>query len=442
MRVDRRHREPELELFEVHPLSGTSSDYDSLVERATRARFVLVGEASHGTQESHRERAEITQRLVTEAGFTAVAVDADWPHAHRVNEFVQARNGGSSPREALSGFRTFPAWTWRNADVAEFVAWLRGWNDALPAGRPKTGFYGLDLYSLHESMDAVVRYLEDADADAAQRARERYGCFDHFGKDPQVHACDAGGGGAEPCERQAVEQLVELQRRREPPASRRNGQIDPDRHFFAEQNARLVANAQRHYRAVFRGGPQGWNLHNRHMFEMLESLTAHLERAQGRTKVVVWGHNSHLGKARATEMTQRSEPNVGQLVRERHGAEALLVGFTTYEGTVTAASRWGGAAERKRVRPALHGSWEELFHRAGDPRFLLETDGLRGPRLERAIGAVYLPQTERFSHYFRARLADQFDAVIHIDRTHAVEPLERTSEWDAAELIETYPWGV
>jgi erythromycin esterase-like protein/adenine/guanine phosphoribosyltransferase-like PRPP-binding protein len=425
----------------VRPLTGASGDYDSLVDRAVATRYVLIGEASHGTHEFYRERAEITKRLIAEAGFTAVAVEADWPDAYRVNCFVRGANDDAGANEALSDFRRFPVWMWRNADVADFVNWLREYNDALPEGAPKVGFYGLDLYSLYTSIDAVVSYLDDVDPDGARRARERYACFDHFSRDPQVYAYETGIGGAEPCEMQAVAQLLELQRMAAAAAAR-DGHVDEDRRFYAEQNARLVVNAEEYYRAMFRGGVASWNLRDRHMAETLDELVAHLERTRGPAKAVVWEHNSHLGDARATELGQAGELNVGQLVRERHGDQALLVGFTTYTGTVTAASNWGAEAERKYVRRALPGSWEELFHEQGVPRFVLDPRDLHGRRLERAIGVVYRPETERISHYFHARLADQFDAVIHIDETHAVEPLERTSQWETGELPETYPWGV
>jgi erythromycin esterase-like protein/predicted phosphoribosyltransferase len=413
-------------------LTGTARDYDPLVERATATRFVLVGEASHGTEEFYRERAEITKRLIAEDGFTAVAVEADWPDAYRVNRFVRGESDDESAEEALSDFQRFPVWMWRNAVVADFVGWLREWNDALPDGATKVGFYGLDLYSLHASMEAVVSYLDEVDPEAAQRARERYACFDQFGRDPQIYAYEAGMAGAEPCEQQAVQQLIEL----------RNEAARLAEGFYAEQNARLVVNAERYYRAMYRGGVESWNLRDQHMVETLEELTAHLERTSGPTKVAVWEHNSHLGDNRATEVGQAGQLNVGQLVRERHGGDALLVGFTTYTGTVTAASDWGADAERKYVRRALPGSWEEYFHEEGPPGFLLDTAGIRGRRLERAIGVIYRPETERISHYFHARLAEQFDAVIHLDETHAVEPLERTSQWERGELPETYPWGV
>ncbi|MCW3065267.1 MAG: Erythromycin esterase [Solirubrobacterales bacterium] len=419
----------------LRELTGASDDYDSLIKRATDARLALIGEASHGTHEFYRERAEITKRLIVEQGFTAVAVEADWPDAYRVNRFVRGEGDDEHAEQALTDFERFPVWMWRNTVVAEFVGWLREWNDALPGAAPKVGFYGLDLYSLHRSMDAVVSYLEEVDPGAARRARERYACFDHFGRDPQIYAYDAGISGAEPCEQQVVEQLLELRRL----AAARTGGDDP---FFAEQNARLVVNAERYYRAMFRGGVASWNLRDQHMVETLDELIAHLERTSGAAKVAVWEHNSHLGDNRATEVGQAGQLNVGQLVRERHTDEALLVGFTTYTGTVTAASDWGGPAERKHVRRALPGSWEELFHEERPSAFLVDTAGLHGRRLERAIGVVYRPETERISHYFHARIAEQFDAVIHLDETHGVEPLERTSLWERGELPETYPWGV
>jgi erythromycin esterase-like protein len=425
----------------VRPLTGADSDYDTLLERAAGTRFVLLGEASHGTHEFYGERAEITKSLITEEGFGFVAAEADWPDAYRVNLYVRGESDDESPEEALGDFRRFPAWMWRNTDVVEFVAWLRDWNDGLPFGEPRVGFYGLDLYSLYTSMQAVVAYLDEIDPEAAQRARERYACFDHFGRDPQVYAYEAGVGGAEPCEPQVVAQLVELLTQRID-LGEQELLLDAERQFYAEQNARLVVNAERYYRSVFRSGAESWNLRDRHMVETLEALVSHLEWTRGPTKGVVWAHNSHLGDASATGMGERGELNVGQLIRQRYGNAALLGGFTTYTGTVTAASDWDGPAERKRVRPALPGSWEAAFHETGVPRFLLDTAELRETRLERAIGVIYRPETERFSHYFDARLAGQFDVVVHFDETRAVEPLEPTSQWRAGELPETYPWAL
>ena len=306
-----------------------ADDYDVIVERAARAGFGLIGEASHGTHEFYAMRAEITRRLIVEHGYTVVAVEADWPDADRVNRFVHGRGDDEDADEALSDFRRFPTWMWRNTAVAEFVLWLREHNDGLPDGAPKVGFYGLDLYSLHRSMHEVIAYLEDIDPDAAERARQRYACFDHFGRDPQVYAYETGLGGAEPCERQAVAQLVELQRMAAE-GFEHNGHLDDDRQFYAEQNARLVVDAERYYRAMFRGGVTTWNMRDRHMADTLDALVDHRSRRHGRpVKAVVWEHNSHVGDARATELGQAGELNVGQLARERHGRDVLSVGFTT-----------------------------------------------------------------------------------------------------------------
>jgi erythromycin esterase-like protein len=430
----------------AHPLTGAAGDYDPLLGFIGEARFVLIGEASHGTHEFYRERAQITKRLIKEKGFTAVAVEADWPDAYRVNSYVRGDDSGGGV-EALAGFKRFPTWMWRNADVLDFVGWLQAHNDASPTGG-KVGFYGLDLYSLYSSMEAVLGYLDKVDPDAARRARYRYSCFEHFGEDTQAYGYAASFGLTESCEDEAVNQVLELQRRAAEFA-RRDGRVAEDEFFYAEQNARLVKNAEEYYRSMFRGRVSSWNLRDRHMAETLDALVAYLGRQEGIAKVVVWEHNSHIGDARATEMGQGGELNVGQLVREKYGREAVLVGFSTYSGTVTAASDWGAPAERKRVRPALAGSYEELFHRVGFPRFLLPLRNgrevlaaLREPQLERAIGVIYRPETERLSHYFRARLPDQFDAVLHFDETRAVEPLERTATWNEGEAPETFPSGV
>jgi erythromycin esterase-like protein len=312
----------------------------------------------------------------------------------------------------------------------------------------KIGFYGLDLYSLNHSIQAVLTYLDKVDPEAARRARYRYGCFEDFAEDAQAYGYSAGFGLTESCEREVLEQLVELQRKASEYA-RLDGRIAEDELFFAEQNARLIKNAEQYYRTMFSRRISSWNLRDRHMFQTLEALDAHLSRSGQPAKIVVWEHNSHLGDARATEMGTRGELNVGQLVRERFRRDAVLVGFTTYAGTVTAANDWDALAERKQVRPSLPGSYEALFHEVGLPQFLLPlrdseiaAEHLREPRLERAIGVIYRPETERISHYFYARLREQFDAVLHFDQTRAVEPLERTAQWERGEVPETYPVGV
>lgn len=429
-------------------LTGAAQDYDSLIDLVGDARFVLLGEESHGTHEFYRERARITKRLIEEKDFAAVAVEADWPDAYRVNRYVRGASDDVDAIEALADFRRFPTWMWRNTEVVEFIEWLRAHNGSLPPSATKAGFYGLDLYSLRASMKAVLRYLEKVDPEAAKRARDRYACFDHVGQDPQIYGFIAGTDIDKSCEEEVVSQLVELQRRAAEHA-RRDGGVAEDEIFYAEQNARVVKNAEAYYRSMFLEEVSSWNLRDRHMTETLDALVGHLGRQSGGAKIVVWAHNSHLGDARATEMGQRGELNVGQLMREKYGQDAVLVGFTTHHGTVTAASNWDAPAERKRVRPALAGSYEAMFHAVRPSRFLLNlrqddiaTRGLRDTRLERAIGVIYRPETERVSHYFRARLPDQFDAVLHFDETRAVEPLEYTAEWEAGEVPETYPFAV
>ena len=430
----------------AQPLSGVAEDYDGLLKLIGDARFVLLGEATHGTHEFYSERAAITRRLIAEKGFSILAIEADWPDSSRVHRYVRGATTDANANEALSCFRRFPTWMWRNTVVLEFVEWLRHFNRNIDRKRAPVGFYGMDLYSLHASIEAVLRYLDKVDPDSAKRARQRYSCFDHFGHKPQEYGYATTVGAAEPCEEMVVEELVELRSKAAEFLSR-DGAVAAEELFFAEQNARLVKNAEQYYRSMFRGRASSWNLRDRHMVETIENLIAYLDGGQ-QPKAVVWAHNSHLGDARATEMSHYGEVNVGQLIRERFGKEAVLIGFSTHHGSVTAASDWGSSAERKNVRPALRGSYEELFHETGLPRFWIDLRGagqigvLQQRRIERAIGVVYQPESERLSHYFHARIPEQFDAVIHFDETRAVEPLEQTSIWDAGELPETYPFKV
>jgi erythromycin esterase-like protein len=434
---------------EALPLrAGMLSDYDPLLESIGNARFVLLGEATHGTHEFYRERAEITQRLITEKGFTAVAIEADFPDAARVNRYIQGKGEDSDAIEALGGFQRFPAWMWRNADVLDFVGWLRAHNEGQPRSEPKVGFYGLDLYSMNASIEAVLQYLDRVDPAAANLARKRYGCFHTYGGDTQKYGYETALGQGHSCEDAVVSQFVDLYSRTLQSAHGHGREAAEDL-FVAKQNARLVKNAEEYYRMMYRSDVSSWNLRDNHMVETLFELEQHLDQRRTPPKIVVWAHNSHLGDARATEMGYRGEWNVGQLVRQRYPAQTRLVGFTTYQGTVTAASGWGGSAERKRVRPALPGSFEALFHEAQLNRSLLLLkdsitlrQALHEPRLERAIGVIYRPENERQSHYFQSQLVDQFDAVIHLDETRAVEPLERTSVWDKGEVPETFPVGV
>ncbi len=430
---------------------GDNRDYDALIERARDARIVLIGEASHGTHEFYRDRAHITQRLVAELGFDAVAVEADWPDAYRINRYVRGESTDPNPESALGEFHRFPRWMWRNEVVRDFIAWLHDWNAAQSTSGIQTGFYGLDLYSLSASIQSVIGYLDKVDPAGADRARARYACFDLFGDDPQVYGYQTTLGVAEPCENEAVGQLVELQRRAGELANR-DGRVARDEFFFAEQNARLARNAEAYYRSMFRGRIASWNLRDRHMAETLDALVSHLQGRNGPRggRIVVWAHNSHLGDARATEMGAQGELNVGQLVRQRYGADALSIGFSTYTGTVTAAHDWDQPAQQRAVRPGLPGSWESLLHETGQRDFLFDipksgvlADELRQPRLQRAIGVIYRPETERFSHYFEVRLPDQFDALIHLDVTSALHPLDKDSGWEAQdELPDTFPFEV
>lgn len=432
----------------AHPLDGSDHQFDPLLDRIGDSQFVLLGEATHGTEEFYEARAEITRRLILEKGFTVIAWEADWPDALRLNRFVHGPGADRTAEAALGGFKRFPTWMWRNSVILELAEWLLRHNQSLPPGHAPAGIYGLDLYSLHSSINAVIDYLQKVDPEAAEQARQRYSCFEDFGDDPQVYGMTASLDQSLSCEEQVVAQLLELQQN----AARflqRDGQPAADELFYAEQNALLARNAEHYYRAMYRGRPNTWNLRDSHMAETLERLAAHMEAQGVAPKVVIWAHNSHLGDARHTEMSRRDELNLGQLVRERHHHEAVLVGFTTYDGSVTAASEWDGVTERKRVRPAMRESYEHLLHEADAGDFLIRFDEhpqlkriMNSGRLERAIGVIYRPDTERYSHYFFADLAKQFDVVVHYDRSHALHPLDKTSEWEAGELPETFPSGL
>jgi erythromycin esterase-like protein len=423
------------------------------------ARFILIGEASHGTHDFYDVRAELAKRLIDEKGITAVVTEADWPDAWRVNRYARGFDDDKNADDALSGFKRFPQWMWRNTVMLDFVEWLRQRNLRIAQPEHRCGFYGMDLYSLGASIHEVLRYLDRVDPEAAKRARYRFSCFEDAGEDPQAYGYAAGFDLSKSCEREAVEQLVEL-RRKAGEYARRDGRTAEDEYFYVEQNARVVKNAEEYYRNTFTGRISAWNLRDRHMVETIDSLVQYLDARMPRgerSKVAVWAHNSHLGDARATSMGRDGEWNVGQLARERWGREqTYLIGFSTYSGTVTAAGNWDEPARLKRVRPGLPGSWEATFHevcgrlrRAGchldlrgiarDRRFLNEVNR---DRLQRAIGVIYRPRTERISHYFDTRLGEQFDSMIHLDATRALRPLEFTPAWDPQHEYETFPTGV
>ncbi|MFC5437641.1 erythromycin esterase family protein [Rhodanobacter umsongensis] len=418
-------------------LDGDEHDYDTLLDAIGERGLVLLGEATHGTQEFYRMRAELTLRLVVEKGFDAVAVEADWPDAYRLNLFVRGEGHDQAAPSAFDDFQRFPRWMWRNEEVLRFVERLRDINLTRQAN-DRVGFYGLDMYSMYRSANAVVDYLSTVDEEQAAIARKQYAALDHV-RDPQRYGYEAALGLRPDCREAVRQRLLDLWTLApEYPAA--DGRNAMDAYFFAERNAQVVASAESYYRAMFGSRAASWNVRDEHMVQTLFALQGHLRALGSAGKVVVWAHNSHLGDARATEMSRGGEWNVGQLVRERAGAEAaLLVGFTTYTGTVTAAYEWDGEAECRQVRAARADSYEGLFHRSRLDRFYLPMQGeaallLREPLLERAIGVLYRPDTEYESHYFMASIAAQFDAVFHLDETAAVEPLDT-----AASRLEMQP---
>lgn len=413
------------------PLRGPDDPADAVLDLVGDARIVLLGDATHGTRDFHRARALITQRLIAERGFAAVAIDGDWPGAWRVNRHVRGQGDDASAGEALAGFRHFPGWLWRNTEVADFIDWLRRFN-AAQAPTQRAGFYGLDLYSLQASMDAVQQYLQGHDPAAARRARERQACFDPHGHDPQCHGWLTGLGASAATEHAVVQLLLARHRAvgRPVPADLVADLADAEASFDADRHAFAANGAESHHRAQVLGEVSPWSLRERHLADTLAAVMQHLAGTRAAPRVVVWAHNAHAGDARGTETGQaHGECSLGQRLRELHGPEVVSIGFTTYQGHVTAAADWDAPARRVRLRPALAGSHEALLHATGLPHFLLPLrgvppSGLQWPRIERAVGAVYRPHTERQSHYLLAQLPAQFDAVIHFDDTEAVDPLD------------------
>ena len=411
-----------------------SAPLRALFGRIGDARVVLLGEATHGTSEFYRMRARITRELIERKGFTIVAAEADWPDAARIDHYIRDLE---HPAPDWIAFTRFPTWMWRNHEMRALIDWLREHNRDLPAER-RAGFYGLDLYSLHTSIAAVLTYLDDVDPITAAVARHRYGCLTPWESDPATYGYAALTDRYRSCEGDVVRMLQELLN-----ARLRYLGTDGERYFDAVQNARLVTQAERYYRLMYYGGPKSWNHRDTHMFETLERV---LETRGAGSKAVVWAHNSHLGDATATEMGARGEINVGQLCREQFGTAVYSIGFGTDHGTVAAASDWGAAMEIKKVRPSDPRSYEQLCHTTGVPNFLLGLrpegelrTGLMEPRLERAIGVIYRPETELASHYFEAHLPRQFDEYIWFDESRAVRPLE---SHEVAGLPETYPFGL
>src|SRR3954447_19537430 len=431
---------PEMIAEAAEPLPDLDDPaFGQLFDRFGDRRVVLLGEASHGTSEFYRARAAITRRLIEQHGFTIVAVEADWPDAAAVDRYVRHR---PALRRAEPPFQRFPTWMWRNTEIAGLIEWMRTHNAGVSELEQRAGFYGLDLYNMSGSIAAVLEYLDKVDPEAARAARERYGCLTPWQKEPSTYGHAVLTAGYRKCEQAVIEQCQELLQRRLD-----HGAQDGAAFLDAAQNARLVASAERYYRIMYYGGPESWNLRDTHMFETLEHL---LEAGGPGSKAVVWAHTSHIGDARYTDMgVVREQLNIGQLCRERIGAEAGLIGFGTHTGTVAAASDWDGAMEIKRVRPSHRDSYERLCHDAGVPRFLLDLaqgrhDALRWrllePRLERFIGVIYRPETELMSHYSEASLPQQLDAYVWFDETSALTPLG--PEHAKPGMPDTYPFGL
>ena len=400
-----------------------SADVDAVVERVGEARVVLIGEASHGTSEFYRMRARITRALIEKAGFNVVGIEADWPDTSMLDRWVR---GWKGPDLAEPPFGRFPRWMWRNREMLEFVDWLAEHNRGQEDSARMTSIHGLDLYSLYNSIHTVLDYLERVDPAAAERARQRYGCFSPWEKEPATYGRATVSGEREDCEDQVVATLRDLLARR-----LEYRMSDGEALFDTEQNARVVQSAERYYRVMYYGSRESWNLRDTHMFSTLQSVMKH--RGDD-ARAVVWAHNSHVGDASATEMGMRGETNIGHLAREEWGGDAYLIGFGTDRGTVAAASNWDEPMQVKQVRSSHTDSYEQVCHQSKVPKFMLplRRDGrddlrheLSTPRLERAIGVIYRPETERISHYFESVLPEQFDEYIWFDQSSAVQPLQR-----------------
>jgi erythromycin esterase-like protein len=405
------------------PIRGEGSDHDTLISRASGARFVLLGESTHGTHEYFRERARISERLFRELGFGALVIEGDWSATYRVNRYVRGLGSDKSAAQALSGYRSFPRWIWRNTDFRDLVERIRAWNLSQPSER-RVGVYGMDVYDIFDAADAVTSYLERFDPAAAVRARREYRCFSSYNRSTHAYG-EAARRASRSCQEEAAAVVAELARLPRP-----DDHEAAEQHFAAVRSAASVAAGEEYFRTVY-AGSMSWNVRDQHMARNLGEIGEHLERQGGRPgKIVVWSHNTHSGDARATFSANRGELNLGQLMRQRYGEAAFLVGFFSYAGEVFAAPEWDLPGRVYQMRPAVAGSYADLFHSSGIPAFSLLIRGNKDlvrqfgePRPERAIGVVYRPDSERLSHYFEARISDQFDAAIFFDRSTAVTPL-------------------
>ena len=409
----------------ARPIAGSDEDYADIIAATRRSMRILLGESTHGTHEYYRERARLSERLVREHGIVAIAIEGDWSPTYRVNLYVRGLGGDTTAEQALGDYERFPEWMWPNAEFRDFIERLRAWNLARPAAE-RVGVYGMDVYDLYEAADAVLAFLREADPQAARQAQRHYRCFRPYNRSTGEYG-EATLGGRASCEEEAgaANALVRRIPRPEDP-------VQAERHFAAVRAAASVVAAEAYFRTAYNGS-MSWNVRDQHMERNVEEIAAHLTDLGGRpAKVVMWSHNTHSGDARATFAADRGELNLGQLMRQRHGDAAFLIGFFSHRGTVYAAPEWDRPGRVYDMRPALPGSYSALFRETGLPAFSLLIRGnqelqrrLAGSMLERAIGVVYAPATERQSHYFDARLAQQFDAAVFFETSRAVTPLRR-----------------
>ncbi|QCR24793.1 erythromycin esterase family protein [Pontibacter sp. SGAir0037] len=420
--------------FRYHTLTK-EQDLDILVEEIGDARIVMLGEASHGTSEYYTWRTAISKRLIQDKGFCCIAVEGDWPECYSVNRFIKGyQNSGSKIADVLQVYRRWPTWMWANWEVAALVEWLRDYNH-LKNGAEKAGFYGLDVYSLWESLDQIVRFLEQRDGNAAEAARNAINCFEPFNRDPQYYA-QATAFVPTDCEKEVMEMLQRIQKQ---PAFSSDAEHD----FNTKQNALVAANAEKYYRAMMKGGVGSWNVRDAHMMETLDRL---LELHGPDSKIIVWEHNTHIGDARATDMADDGMYNIGQLAREKYGHEQVkLIGFGTYQGTVIAGKSWGAPMQKMEVPPAREGSWEALLHEIStDDKIIFSKDLAEVAELQkrighRAIGVVYDPKLEAYGNYVPTIIPERYDAFIYFEDTEAVHPLHFTNR--GSREPELYPWN-
>jgi erythromycin esterase-like protein len=417
-----------------YPLEDTE-DLEPLLDRIGDARFVLLGEASHGTHEYYLWRARISKRLIEEKGFRFIGVEGDWPDCYRVNQYIQGELGDTTAKDVLHAFSRWPTWMWANWEIVAFAEWLRGYNDMRP-DEEKVGFYGLDVYSLWESLKAVIGYLKQHDPDALPAAERAFRCFEPYEEDPQEYA-RATLFVPESCEREVIDLHNTIRQQAAPKADADATALN------AVMNAEVIKGAETYYRTMVHGGGTSWNVRDRHMADTLNRL---MQFYGSDAKAIVWEHNTHIGDARYTDMASAGMYNVGELVRQEHEpAGVVLAGFGSYEGTVIAAREWDAPMQVMPVPPARPGSWEQalhdmnaedrllLFHRPADP-----TSALAAPRGRRAIGVVSHPACEA-GNYVPTVLPLRYDAFMYLDQTQALHPLHIQPETTAPEL---YPWGV